>query len=103
MVAEPDPLQTNRRRLLAGAMWILAACLLLLATVISMRAGCEPTRARDVSVLAAVTITGLATGLSLWRSVRVWWALAISLAVSGAVGGVLFFVGLSTWINHCAN
>jgi hypothetical protein len=103
MAAELDPLQANRPSVVAWALWLVAGGLLSLATVIAVRTGCSPTRARDVSALAAVTFTGLATAVSLWRSIRAWWALAISLAVSAAVGGVLFFVGLFSWINHCAN
>jgi hypothetical protein len=46
---------------------------------------------------------GLATAIAVWRSLRAWRALAISLSVSVAVVGILFLLGLLSWIHQCAN
>jgi hypothetical protein len=106
VAADPDrSSQTNLRRGIEWALWPIAASLLCVAIFASAPAGCGNglTGGRDAAVLGAAIFTGLATAVTLWRSLRLRWALAISLAVSLAVVGFLVFLDLLFWIHHCAN
>jgi hypothetical protein len=101
--ADLDQSVANRRRVVQWALWPVAASLIGFAMFASMRAGCGTNSGRDSAIFSAATCTGLATVVTLWRSLRAWRALVISVTVSVAVGGILFFLGLLSWIHQCAN
>jgi hypothetical protein len=48
-------------------------------------------------------VTGSATASTLWKPLRAWQALAISLVATVLVGGGLGILGTLFWIHDCAN
>lgn len=95
--------QASRRRIVGWSLWPISAGLLCLALIASSKAGCGAADGRDTAVLGAAIVTGLATAFTLWRPLRGWQALALSLAATLTVGGGLVVVGVLLWVHDCAN
>ena len=100
---DPTSFKANRQRIVEWTLWPVLTTLVCLAIFASARAGCGATDGRDWAVLGAAMVTGLATALTLWRPLRTWQALALSLVATVIVGGGLIVLGLLFWVHDCAN
>jgi hypothetical protein len=100
---DPNLSQANGQRIVKWSLWAISASLLCLAILASAKAGCGATDGRDTAVLGAAMVTGLATAVTLWRPLRAWQALVLSLAMTVAVGGGLVVLGVLVWVHNCAN
>ncbi len=103
MSDDPNQSQTNGQRIVKWSLWPISASLLCLAILASAKAGCGATDGRDGAVLGAAMVTGLATAFTLWRPLRAWQALALSLVATVTVGGGLVVLGVLFWVHDCAN
>jgi hypothetical protein len=95
--------QASRQRIVKWSLWPISGSLLCLAIIASSKAGCGATDGRDTAVLGAAIVTGLATAFTLWRPLRAWQALGLSLAATVTVGGGLVVLGVLFWVHDCAN
>jgi hypothetical protein len=100
---DPNLSKANGQRFVKWSLWPISAILLCVAIFASAKAGCGATGERDLAVLGAAMVTGSATASTLWKPLRAWQALAISLVATVLVGGGLGILGTLFWIHDCAN
>lgn len=99
MSVDPTSSNANRQRIVTWTFWPTSVALVCLAIFVSANAGCGTTAGRDGAVIGAAIVTGLATALTLWRPLRTWQALALSLVAIMIVGGGLVVLGLLFWVH----
>ena len=100
---DPTLSNANRQRIFKWMLWSISATLVCLAIVTSAQAGCGATDGRDGAVLGAAMVMGFAMAFTLWKLLRTWQALALSLVATAIVGGGLVLIGVLFWVHDCAN
>jgi hypothetical protein len=86
----------GRQRIVKWSLWPSSAILFSVAIFASAKAGCGATGGRDLAVFGAAIVTGSATASTLWKALRAWQALAISLVATVIVGEDSASSGLSS-------